>query len=307
MRFRRQARASLGLALALLCALAARAQDERPRGDDDLGPKKEWERWKQVFGSGRLLATGGVTQVEGSAGGGLAPWAVLAGYGTGEQIGGAAFYTRVGSQDLTLQAYGASLSFLQRLELSAARHHLQIDPVDEDISQLVLGAKLRLLGDLVYTPWPTVALGVQYKRNLDFEIPEAVGARDRDGVDVYLAATKLFLEGVLGHPVLLSAAVRATRANELGLLGFGGTRTGEYRPMFEGSAALLLTRHIALGAEFRQKPDNLRGLDEDPWVDAFVAVFVSKHLSLVGGYVRLGDVALWDDQDSYYVSVQAGF
>jgi hypothetical protein len=152
-----------------------------------------------------------------------------------------------------------------------------------------------------------VAAGIQYKRNLDFATPEAVGARDRDGVDVYLAATKLFLGGVFGYPVLLNATVRATRANQLGLLGFGGTRSGEYQPMFEGSAVVLLTRHIALGAEYRQKPDLLRGLDEDDWADAFVAVFVNKHLSLVGGYAYLGDVALWNDQQSYYLSVQAGF
>ena len=70
---------------------------------------------------------------------------------------------------------------------------------------------------------------------------------------------------------------------------------------------MLLTRHIALGAEYRMKPDNLRGVDEDDWMDAFVAVFVNKHLALVGGYARLGDVAVWNNQDSYYLNVQAGF
>jgi hypothetical protein len=301
-------RAAAAVALWLLCAARALADDlpdDAPAGRD--AHKKDWERLASLFGSSRLLATGGVTQVEGAAGGGLVPWAVLAGYGSDQEIGGAAWYTRVGSDELTLQAYGASLSFLQRVELSAARQQIDVHPLDEEISQLVLGAKLRLFGDLVYTTWPTVAFGVQYKRNLDFEIPEAVGARDRDGVDLYLAATKLFLEGVLGRPLLLDATLRATRANELGLLGFGGPRNGEYEPMLEGSAVLLLTRNLALGAELRQKPDNLRGLDEDPWMDAFAALFVNKHLALVGGYARLGDVALWKDQDSYYLSVQAGF
>lgn len=41
----------------------------------------------------RLLATGGVTQIEGAAGGGLMPWAVISGYGTDQQIGGSLFYT----------------------------------------------------------------------------------------------------------------------------------------------------------------------------------------------------------------------
>ena len=37
--------------------------------------------------SGKLLLTGGVTQVEGAAGGGLAPWAVIGGQGTRDQVG----------------------------------------------------------------------------------------------------------------------------------------------------------------------------------------------------------------------------
>lgn len=40
----------------------------------------------------RLLATGGVMQIEGSAGGGLTPWALIAGYGTREEIGASAFF-----------------------------------------------------------------------------------------------------------------------------------------------------------------------------------------------------------------------
>ena len=42
----------------------------------------------------RLLATGGVSNVEGSAGGGLSPWALIAGYGTREQTGATAMFTR---------------------------------------------------------------------------------------------------------------------------------------------------------------------------------------------------------------------
>jgi len=42
----------------------------------------------------RLLATGGVAQIEGAAGGGLTPWALITGYGTDAQIGGSAFYTQ---------------------------------------------------------------------------------------------------------------------------------------------------------------------------------------------------------------------
>ncbi|MDE2280798.1 MAG: DUF3034 family protein, partial [Xanthomonadaceae bacterium] len=37
--------------------------------------------------SGKLLLTGGVSQIEGSAGGGLTPWALIGSYGTQGQFG----------------------------------------------------------------------------------------------------------------------------------------------------------------------------------------------------------------------------
>ena len=37
--------------------------------------------------SNKLLLTGGVSNIEGSAGGGLTPWAVIGGYGTADEIG----------------------------------------------------------------------------------------------------------------------------------------------------------------------------------------------------------------------------
>ena len=210
-------------------------------------------------------------------------------------------------QDFHVDAFGAAFSAWDRLEVSIARQSLAIEPLDETIDQLTVGAKLRLLGDLVYTAWPTVALGVQYKRNLDFELPRAVGARDAEGVDVYLAASKLFLDGVFGVPLLANGTLRATRANQLGLLGFGGDESGDYRPVFEGSLALLLSRHVAVGYEYRQKPDNLSFAREGPWQDVFAAVFLNKHVALVGAYAWLDDVALWGEQSGFYVSLQAGF
>src|SRR6478736_6454971 len=77
-------------------------------------------------GQGRLLATGGATQVEGSAGGGIVPWAVLAGYGTDQQLGGTAFYTRVDTGDYALDAYGAAFTLHNRLELSVARQSFDL-------------------------------------------------------------------------------------------------------------------------------------------------------------------------------------
>lgn len=261
-------------------------------------------------GDGRLLATGGATQVEGSAGGGLVPWAVISGYATREQSGATAFYTRLHLQDYRLDAYGAAFTWHNRLELSVARDRFDlgtlgtaIDMPGAALRQNVFGAKLRLAGDVVYGNLPQLSLGVQYKRNLDFAIPQLVGARRDHGTDVYLSASQVLLAGVAGYNLLWNVTLRSTDANQFGLLGFGGDRGGR-KLVGEGSLALLLNPHLALGAEYRQKPDHLSFAREDNASDAFVAWFPSKHVSLVAAYVSLGSVAGLRDQRGWYLSLQ---
>lgn len=265
-------------------------------------------------GDGRLLATGGATQFEGSAGGGLVPWAVLSGYGTGEQNGGTAFLTRVETGDYTLEVAGLAYTFGNRLELSYARQRLGLGELQrrlalptERFDADVVGAKLRLRGDLVYTGGPQLSLGVQHKRQLDFAVPGAVGARDDRGTDFYLAASKLFLAAVDGRHLLVNATLRSTRANQAGLLGFGGDRRTGRSLVVESSAAVLLDPHVAVGVEYRQKPDNLGFAREDDWKSAFLAWFPNKHVAVVAAYVDLGSIATLERQRGAYLSVQASF
>ena len=263
---------------------------------------------------GRLLATGGATQVEGSAGGGIVPWAVLSGYGTAGQHGGTAFATRVDTGDYALTSYGAAYAWDNRLELSYARQRFELGELQRRLSlptgrfdAEVVGAKLRLGGDLVYTVMPQVSLGVQYKRQLDFAIPRAVGARDDRGIDAYLSASKLFLAAVADRNLLLNATVRSTRANQAGLLGFGGDRKAGRSLVLETSAAVLLDPRWAVGVEYRQKPDNLGFAREDDWRDVFVAWFPNKHVAVVAAYADLGSIATLDRQRGAYLSLQASF
>lgn len=267
-----------------------------------------------LAGQGRLIATGGVTEIEGQAGGGIVPWAVIAGYGTADQAGGGAFVTNVNTGDYNLVAAGAAIGIHNRLELSLASQHFDLGTLGPvlgmpgaSLRQQVLGLKLRLLGNLVYTRAPQLSLGVQYKRNLDAALVRAVGARDDHGLDIYLAATKLFVAGLFGHNVLVSADLRATKANQLGLLGFGGDRSDSYRYELEASAALLLDPHTAIGVEYRQKPDNLSFAGEDDWSDFFIAWFPSKSIALTAAYANLGSVATLTAQQGFYISVQATF
>ncbi len=264
--------------------------------------------------SGRLLATSGVSQIEGAAGAGLAPWAVVSGYGTRDAIGATVHGTVIGLPDFTLSSGGVSLGLYDRLEISYARETLDTgnsggrlglgDGYQFNLD--VVGLKLRLLGDAVYDQdrWlPQISVGTQFKSAGSHAILHALGASSPDGVDFYAAATKLFLS----QSLLVNATVRATRANQLGLLGFGGDSNDGYSAQFEGSMALLLSRRLAVGGEVRTKPDNLRFAHEGPAFDAFVAYFLSKHLSLTLAFLDLGPIARQGIQNGGYLSLQAGF
>lgn len=264
--------------------------------------------------SGKLLLTGGVTQVEGAAGGGLAPWAVIGGNGTRDQIGGSAYYTRVDVGDYALDSYGALLGIRDWVELSVARQDFDTRAVGAAlglgqgyvIRQDIIGLKVKLAGDAVLEQdrWmPQLAIGLQHKRNNRGALLSAIGAKDDSGTDVYLSATKLYLD----QSLLLNTTVRFTKANQFGILGFGGDRNSSYKPQFEGSAAFLLNRHVAVGAEFRSKPDNLGIAREDNVWDAFVAWAPNKHVSLTVAYVDLGNIVIRDHQRGWYASLQVGF
>jgi hypothetical protein len=265
-------------------------------------------------GQGRLLATGGATQIEGAAGGGIVPWAVLSGYGTGAQNGGAAFYTRVDTGDYALDAYGASFTVANRVELSFARQSFDLGELQrrlalpwDALEQDIYGAKVRVAGDLVYTRLPQISAGVQHKRLRDGTLPLAVGARDDSGTDAYISASKLFLDAAGGYQLLLNATLRSTNANQTGLLGFGGDRRAARSWVWEGSAAVLLDPRLAVGVEYRQKPDNLGFAREDDWRDVFVAWFPNKHVAVVGAWADLGSIATLERQRGAYVSVQWSF
>ena len=263
---------------------------------------------------GKLLLTGGVSTVEGSGGGGLSTWATITGYGTREGIGGNVHFTYAKVPDYQLRSFGGAAGFGDRLELSYARQAFDTGDTGAKLGlgkgftfhQDVVGAKLRLLGDAIYdqdTWLPQVSAGVQYKRNDKPAIIQAIGGKHRDGVDYYIAATKLLLDKSL----LINGTMRLTKANQTGLLGFGGDKSDSYQPQFEGSAAYLISKHLAVGVEYRTKPSNLGFAKENDWLDVFAAYAFNKHLSATLAYVDLGSIATFKDQRGVYLSLQAGF
>lgn len=256
----------------------------------------------------RLGFTGAVTEIEGAAGGGLVPWALIGGLGTDDQIGASAFATRVSTGDFALRTAGVAAGIKDRVELSAARQRFDAGSVVPGLTlgQDIIGIKVRLAGDAVFAPdrlLPQIALGVQWKRTLDFGgIPRALGADGGAGVDWYLAATKLYFAALAGRNVIIDATLRRTRADQFGLLGFSGRQS--FEP--ETSAAVFLTDTLLLGAEYRAKPDQLAAFRENAATDAFLAWGPLKNLSLVAAWTDLGRIAGKAAQRGAYVSLWVG-
>jgi truncated hemoglobin YjbI len=258
---------------------------------------------------GKLLLTGGVSGIDGAAGGGLTPWATMGSYASDQSTGFTAHATRVTTSDYGLNAYGVALGIQNQWEVSLARQTFDAGVTGPglglpglQLTQDILGAKWRVTGDAVLNSdtWqPQVAVGIAFKSlqssGLDATL-SALGAK-KEGTDIYVSATKLFL----AQSVLVNGTLRATNANQNGLLGFGGTLGGardQYQLMPEFSAAWLVNRNLALGLEYRRMPNNLQdpgvaaglsdGLRAQDWKDIFVAWAPNKNVSVTLAYVDLG-------------------
>jgi len=259
----------------------------------------------------RLAGTWGVSQVEGAAGGGLVPWALIGGSGSRDQVGATAFATTLRSQGgYSLRVAGAAVGLYDTVEVSAAQWRFGLSDTvpGASIGLDVIGAKWRVFGDAVYDqdqPWPQLALGVQAKHNRDFAVPAALGARRDSDLEVYAAATKVWLAGIAGRNTLANLTLRSTRANQFGLLGFGGDHSDRRRLCAELSLAMFLRDDLAIGAEWRSKPDNLSVFREERAADLFVAWFVNRHLSATLAWVDLGNIANKPGQQGAYLSLQA--
>lgn len=282
--------------------------------------------------TGKLLLTSGVSNIEGAAGGGLTPWAVIASNATAGEIGGSAYVTNVATKDYGLNIYGAAVGWHDRYELSIAQQDFNTKATGTalglpglHLKQTIVGAKVRVFGDAILDSdnlAPQIAVGVQYKQlgstGLDPTL-SALGAK-RSGTDLYVSATKLFL----AQSLLLNGTLRATKANQDGLLGYGAKLGGDetsYSLEPEISAAYLLRKDLVIGAEYRSMRNRLetagnaaglgKGLHSENWKDLFIAYTASKNLSFTLAYVDLGTIVPATTsnhkQTGYYLSAQIAF
>jgi hypothetical protein len=269
---------------------------------------------------GKLPLTAGFTDVDGVGGAGLVPWATITGYGTDTSWGANAHYTVVPLNDFRLQSYGLAVGVIDRIEASATHDEFKATggPLNGlSVEQQVFGLKLRLTGDAVYDQdsWaPQTAVGVEYKHNTGISDstgltnPTQIGAKGNSGTDFYLCATKV----LLAQSLLLDITLRYTKANQFGILGFGGDLRDSRSVEPEATVAYLIARTLAVGADYRAMPRNLSADDEREAWDAFLAWTISRNFSLVAGYASLGSILAPVTHDSRsqngaYLSFQAGF
>lgn len=287
--------------------------------------------------TGKLLLTGGVSSIDGAAGGGLTPWAVIGSNATSGEMGVSAFVTRTKTQDYALTGYGAAVGIHDRVEVSLARQDFDASTAvalngiapfgvaqSQHIKMDILGVKVKVAGDAVLDSdslMPQIAVGLEYKTvspgSLD-SVLNFLGTK-QSGTDLYVSATKLFL----AQSLLVNGTLRYTNANQNGLLGFGSGAPGkDDRTLVpEFSVAYLINKNWAVGAEYRVKPNNLEALGraaglgdalaEDDWKDLFVAWAPNKNTSLTLAYVDLGRVVPGitgsRKQTGYYLSAQLAF
>lgn len=263
---------------------------------------------------GKLLLTGGVSSVEGAAGGGLATWALIAGNETDAGIGAKAHATYVALPDFDLTSGGVAVGIRDRVELSFARQSFDTRDAGAALGlgkgfrfgQDIYGVKVRVTGSAVYDQdkiLPQISIGVQHKRADKAPIIRAVGGRQSNGTDFFVAATKV----ILSRSMVVNATMRVTKANQFGLLGFGGDSNGAYKPQFEGSAGMLVKRNLLVGAEYRTRPSNLGFAREQRGLDVFAAWSASKHVAVTAAYVDLGDIATVRRQRGLFLSLQGSF
>lgn len=244
-----------------------------------------------------------VTMVEGAAGSGTVPWALL----SGGKPSGAFTYIDVG--DFRTFNIGFSTTFADRVEVSAIRNVVDLGANDiqkivsgvagqqtGNINFDVLGVKVKLLD--MSDNLPQIAVGAYYKRtDLDEDVVNVVncgtaarafgGTCDDDddsGWDAYIVATKVFPVG--SKKVLLNLALQYGKGNQLGILGFSDDSNIEAGL----TAGYFIADNLVFGFDYRWKPDESPVFEEDDWWDIWMAWFPDKNVSIVAAYANLGDI-----------------
>ena len=213
----------------------------------------------------------------------------------------------------------------KRLEFSYAQQWINAPEVasalalNSHLGQSIMGAKYVVVEANPHNALPAIAVGVQAKNaygQIVGYLKSAGAIGSTSGVDFYLAATKTIKVGSV--PVVLDGTLRETKANQFGLLGFGGGSYGHnaYQLEPEFSAGAFVASNVAIGGEYRYSPNNISsgvaGIQEQAKWDIFAALFLNSHFALTGAYVNLGQIgpklpSMTPNQQGLYLQVQGSF
>jgi hypothetical protein len=193
------------------------------------------------------------------------------------------WYVRLGSKDIDWNALGASITVLDRLELSYGYEAVALGGA-LNIHKHNVGAKLLLVPENAggYNFVPAVSVGAIWKKTSNAIVPDTTNSND-NAVDFYAVATKLITQTPL--PVLLSAGVLSSKEYVTGVLGFDDDRklTGF------ANVDVILPLNVAVGVEFKEGEKYDKFENANYW-DAHLAWIANKNLTLVAAYVNAGSV-----------------
>ncbi len=298
--------------------------------------------------------------IEGEGGGAIVPWAYVSNPSTDGGIGKPAvsLWTWV-SDSYTINFWPVAVTVGDRLEFGFAYQNLDISTLKSDLrndSTPVLGAVNRLdtkLDNLQMitahakyqfvkesASLPAMAISVSYKKALDVDelddnltdnvrnalgaglpkVLKTMGVDDDDGFEVNLMATKLWKTKI---PLLTAVNLRYTQANQLGFLGF----SDDWSLNPEVTLAILPAANVAVGVEFRYKPDALKSVNdylningvasqstlndysfkEDHFVDFFVAYLPTPNLTIAAGVANIGNVVHRETKSIWAFNVNYDF
>ncbi len=262
-----------------------------------------------------LFASGAqaVTDVDGQNGGGLVPWALLS-------SGPTVAISHLGTQNLGIDGVAINTSFADRVEVSYAHNTLAVTGGGAGLTDAVDNFGLKVKLNEMGSSMPQFAIGVVNKQAsgaLADTLNRALGI-STSSTDVYGAASKIINIG--GKNVLLNGVLRATKANQMGLLGFGGgtaagAKTG-YSVEPEASVEVFAAENVVVGAEYRAQPSNGATatdavLHQNAAYDLHIAYVANKNLTWTAGYASLGQVdpgALGSyNQHGMFLQAQASF
>lgn len=210
--------------------------------------------------------------------------------------------TEGGDNDIDVNAVGANLTLLNRIELGYSHQFVDIEfasagpgSVDADLDSLSL--KVNVIQENQFLPgiMPAISVGVIHK-----SLSESLKGADTVGQDLYAVATKTL--GYLPVPVILNAGVLSTNGVVRGILGFGEDR----EEAFFGNIEAVLMGQFVVGWEYQQEIEVGEDLDTHSMWEAHVA-WMHKGLTLIGSYIDTGDEEGWGLGDGFVLSAQYAF